>query len=45
MQSEIEQLKEQTMQAQYQAELAKAESGFELDQDLNDKAEERNELA
>ena len=37
LQAEIEHLKEQTMQAQYQVELTKAESGFELDQDRDER--------
>jgi hypothetical protein len=37
LQSEIDHLKEETMQAQYQVELTKAESGFEQDQDLHER--------
>jgi len=40
LQSEIDHLKEETMQAQYQVELTKAESGFEQDQDLHEREKE-----
>jgi hypothetical protein len=43
LQSEIDHLKEETMQAQYQVELTKAESGFEQDQDLHERDKELEE--
>ena len=45
LQSEIDHLKEETMQAQYQVELTKAESGFEQDDKDQDLHEREKELA
>lgn len=45
LQSEIDRLKEETMEAQYQVELTKAESGFEQDDKDQDLHEREKELA